>query len=167
MRTAIVLSFVIMVGAIVFFYQGQPVGTIEVSTPHPYSTCQQDRDLAPLLHWHLEQHVHPEMDPQYVKQKLIQANIAADYPYDWCAPRLALRGTLDFWQADVETWAVAWLDILPLPPKRPRFYAKKKPKMLHAAVTIPVKVTTVQPPQRPRGTNGQGFNVLKIPSAAL
>jgi hypothetical protein len=165
-----------MAGAIVFLYQGREVGAIEVSTPHPYATCQQDRSLVPLLHWHLEQHLHPEMDPEHVKQKLLRANIAADYPYDWCAPRSALRGTLDYWQAEKETWAVAWLDILPLPPRRPKMFsgrpkiilgAKKAPKQAHASVTIPVKVNVVLPPTRPRGINGQSSNVLKIPSAAL
>jgi hypothetical protein len=168
MRTAIVLSFVVMAGVIAFMFNGQPVGAIAVSTPHPYATCEQSRNLVPLLHWHLEQYLSPEMDPEYVKQQLIRANIAADYPYDWCLPRYAMRGTLDFWQPEKEVWAVAWLDMLPLPPKRPRFYAKKKPRTLHASVTIPVKVNQVQPPPRPtRGTHGQNTQLWKIPSAAL
>jgi hypothetical protein len=166
MRAAIVLSFVIMAGVIAFMFNGQPVGAIAVSAPHPYADCEQARNLVPLLHWHLDQYLSPEMDPEAVKQKLIQANIAADYPYDWCAPRAALRGTLDYWQADRETWAVAWLDMLPLPPKRPSF-AAKKPRQVHASVTIPVKVNTVLPPPRPRGTHGQSTNIRQIPSAAL
>jgi hypothetical protein len=145
------LSFVLMVGAVVVMYQGRPVGEIVASLPHPYGECRQDRELAARVIERLQGLLSEEVDLEAVKAILIRENLAVDYPYDWCAARGQLRPTLVPWDQNIWSKPI----IIPLPPQRPLLTARAaQPRARQVSVTIPVKLTGAVPlpPLRPRGT---------------
>ena len=155
------LSAVIMAtGIYIMAPGGVEMGFLPLSVPHPYGDCEKGRDKAIWLKHRLQQLL--EGPPANIQETLLTEGLAQTYKYDWCLDRYEIRHTIAYWLPDRQVYTQP----PPLPPKRPHI-AAKKPRQLHASVTIPVKVNIVLPPARPRGIHGQSSNVRQIPSTAL
>jgi hypothetical protein len=113
-------SALVLASGIYIMWFGGVVHHLPLSVPHPHGVCQTDREMGRKLQERLERLL---LDPPKIEQQLIAENLAAPYPYDWCAPRLRLRPTIDWWMADI--WNRGATDYPPIliamPRRRPTF----------------------------------------------
>lgn len=142
-------SAIIMAGGVYVLFWGSPVHYIPLSLPHPHGICAQDRELARTVQERLDKLV---VEPDQIGPTLIKENLAAEYPYDWCAPRYGvneLRGTIVWWRKD-DIWSRPVLaDPKPLIAKRPSVFVP---------LTVHVSLQRLRPVQR---------SINQAPSALL
>jgi hypothetical protein len=164
-------SAVILATGIYIMWFGGVVHHLPLSVPNPHGVCQADRELGKKLQERLERLV---IEPGAIQEALIKENLAAPYPYDWCAPRLKLRPTIIWWDADV--WNRGGSDMPPviitMPRRRPTFVPahlvlkkleQPRPPSLAATAALrpaakptppvasPLGLRPTLPPTRPKG----------------
>lgn len=149
-------SAVIVAGGIYVLFWGSPVHYIPLSLPHPYGICAQDRELAAKVRERLDKLV---IEPDQIGPTLIKENLAADYPYDWCAPRYGvheLRGGIVWWRKD-DIWSRPIGEPTQLIAKRPNVFV---PLTVHVSLnrrlspvsrSVTPAPSALLPPKRPKG----------------